>query len=69
MRMLRPLGLAFLVGLVGLGFSTAAPAQAPEPAQVQEPAQFAVTGVEVLAERDAPQACFSRSPVRWKNPG
>jgi len=56
MRMLRSIGFAFLVAL---GFSTAAQAQAPEPAQTSEPAQFAVTGVEVLAERDTPQACFS----------
>src|SRR4051794_33589976 len=58
MRMLRPLGLAFLVAL---GFSTAAKAQTPEPPQAPEQAsaQFAVTGVEVLAERDTPQACFT----------
>ena len=58
MRMLRPLGLALLVAL---GFSTTAKAQAPEPPQASEqaPAQFAVTGVEVLAERDTPQACFT----------
>ena len=61
MRMLRPLGLAFLVALA---FSTAAKAQAPEPPQPAQPpeqasAQFAVTGVDVQAERDTPQACFT----------
>jgi uncharacterized protein YfaS (alpha-2-macroglobulin family) len=58
MRMLRPLGLAFFVAL---GFSTASKAQAPEPPQAPErgPAPFAVTGVDVQAERDTPQACFT----------
>ena len=61
MLMLRPLGLAFLValGFSTAGFSTAAKAQTPEPPQASEQAPFAVTGVEVLAERDTPQACFS----------
>ncbi|UEM04467.1 alpha-2-macroglobulin family protein [Skermanella rosea] len=56
MRILRPFGLALAVAL---GCSTAAPAQQPAPEPIPETPPFGVAGVEVLAERDVPQACFT----------
>ncbi|WP_192499240.1 hypothetical protein [Skermanella pratensis] len=56
MRILRPFGLALAVAL---GCSTAAPAQQPAPEPIAEAPPFGVAGVEILAERDVPQACFT----------